>query len=127
MKQIIKTSKAPAPVGPYNQAIIAHGILYVSGQIALHPETGMLETQDIRTETNRVMQNIAAVLEAANTNFDQVIKCSIFMSDMGNYTAINEVYAQYFENETAPAREAVEVANLPKYVHVEISCMAMVP
>lgn len=127
MKKIIKTSRAPAPVGPYNQAIIAHGILYISGQIALHPETGVLETQDIRTETDRVMQNIAAVLEAANTSFEQVIKCSIFMSDMGNYAAINEVYARYFDNETAPAREAVEVANLPKYVHVEISCMALVP
>jgi 2-iminobutanoate/2-iminopropanoate deaminase len=126
MKQIIKTSKAPAPVGPYNQAIIANGILYVSGQIAINPATGALETQDITTETERVMQNLAAVLKEANSSFEQVIKCSIFMADMGDYAAINEVYARYFNDHTAPAREAVEVANLPKYVHVEISCIALV-
>ena len=126
MKQIIKTDQAPAPVGPYNQAIIANGILYVSGQIAINPATGALETQDIKTETERVMQNLAAVLKEANSSFEQVIKCSIFMADMGDYAAINEVYARYFNDHTAPAREAVEVANLPKYVHVEISCIALV-
>lgn len=126
MKQIIQTKDAPAPVGPYNQAVIANGILYVSGQIAINPATGELETGDIKQETERVMQNMAAVLKAANTNFENVIKCSIFMSDMGNYAAINEVYAKYFNDDTAPAREAVEVANLPKYVNVEISCMAIV-
>ena len=126
MKQIIKTDQAPAPVGPYNQAIIANGILYVSGQIAINPATGALETQDIKTETERVMQNLAAVLKEANSSFEQVIKCSIFMADMGDYAAINEVYARYFNDHTAPAREAVEVANLPKYVHVDISCIALV-
>ena len=126
MKEIIKTDQAPAPVGPYNQAIIANGILYVSGQIAINPATGALETQDIKTETERVMQNLAAVLKEANSSFEQVIKCSIFMADMGDYAAINEVYARYFNDHTAPAREAVEVANLPKYVHVEISCIALV-
>ena len=126
MKQIIKTDQAPAPVGRYNQAIIANGILYVSGQIAINPATGALETQDIKTATERVMQNLAAVLKETNSSFEQVIKCSIFMADMGDYAAINEVYARYFNDHTAPAREAVEVANLPKYVHVEISCIALV-
>jgi 2-iminobutanoate/2-iminopropanoate deaminase len=126
MKQIIQTKYAPAPVGPYNQAVIANGILYVSGQIAIDPATGELETGGIKSETERVMQNIAGVLAEANTTFDNVIKCTIFMTDMGNYAAINEVYSRYFNDETAPAREAVEVSNLPKYVKVEISCMATV-
>lgn len=126
MKQIIQTTYAPAPVGPYNQAVVANGILYVSGQIAIDPETGDLETGGIKSETERVMQNIAAILAEANTTFDNVIKCTIFMTDMENYTAINEVYSRYFKDETAPAREAVEVSNLPKYVKVEISCMATV-
>lgn len=126
MKQIIRPKNSPAPVGPYNPAVIANGILYVSGQIAINPATGELETGGIKSETERVMQNLAAILEAADTNFENVIKCSIFMSDMGNYAAINEVYARYFKPETAPAREAVEVANLPKYVNVEISCIATV-
>jgi len=126
MKQIIQTENAPAPVGPYNQAVIANGILYVSGQIAINPETGELETGGIKSETERVMQNIAGVLAEANTTFENVIKCTIFMTDMGNYAAINEVYSRYFNDDTAPAREAVEVSNLPKYVKVEISCMATV-
>lgn len=126
MKQIIQTKNAPAPVGPYNQAVIANGILYVSGQIAINPKTGELESGGIKSETERVMQNIAGVLAAANTTFENVIKCTIFMSDMENYGAINEVYSRYFNDETAPAREAVEVANLPKYVNVEISCIATV-
>lgn len=126
MKQIIQTKNAPAPVGPYNQAVIANGILYVSGQIAINPENGELETGGIKSETERVMQNIAGVLAEANTTFENVIKCTIFMSDMENYAAINEVYSRYFNDDTAPAREAVEVSNLPKYVKVEISCMATV-
>lgn len=126
MKQIIQTNYAPAPVGPYNQAVVANGILYVSGQIAIDPETGDLETGGIKSETERVMQNIAAILAKANTTFDNVIKCTIFMTDMENYAEINEVYSRYFKDETAPAREAVEVSNLPKYVKVEISCMATV-
>jgi len=126
MKHIIQTKHAPAPVGPYNQAVIANGILYVSGQIAINPETGELETGGIKSETERVMQNIAGVLAEANTTFDNVIKCTIFMTDMENYAAINEVYARYFNAETAPAREAVAVSSLPKYVKVEISCIATV-
>ncbi len=126
MKQIIQTKNAPAPVGPYNQAVVANGILYVSGQIAINPETGELESGGIKSETERVMQNLAGVLAEANTTFENVIKCTIFMTDMGNYAAINEVYSRYFNNDTAPAREAVEVSNLPKYVNVEISCIATV-
>lgn len=124
-KKIVFTKHAPAPVGPYSQAVIANGILYCSGQIAIIPETGALETSDIKAETDRVMQNIAAVLAEAGTTFENVIKCTIFMTDMGNYAAINEVYARYFNDDTAPAREAVAVLTLPKYVNVEISCMAI--
>lgn len=126
MKKIVFTKHAPAPVGPYNQAIIANGILYCSGQIAIVPETGALETSDIQKETEQVMKNIAAVLAEAGTSFENVIKCTIFMTDMANYAAINEVYARYFNDDTAPAREAVAVKSLPKYVNVEISCIATV-
>lgn len=126
MKKIIETKNAPSPVGPYNQAIIANGILYCSGQIAIDPASGELITDDITKETTQVMNNIKAILQAAGSSFEQVIKCSIFMADMNDYAAINSVYAKYFDEATAPAREAVEVANLPKFVHVEISCMALV-
>lgn len=126
MKKIVFSQQAPAPVGPYNQAVIVNGLLYVSGQIAIIPETGALELTDIKAETERVMQNLAAVLKEAGTNFEKVIKCTIFMTDMANYAAINEVYARYFNNDTAPAREAIAVVSLPKYVNVEISCIAMV-
>ena len=126
MKKIIETKNAPSPVGPYNQAIIANGILYCSGQIAIDPSSGVLITDDITKETTQVMKNIEAILKAAGSSFEQVIKCSIFMADMNDYAAINSVYAKYFDEATAPAREAVEVANLPKFVNVEISCMALV-
>ena len=124
MKTIIKTTKAPAPIGPYNQAVLSDDTLYTSGQIAIDPETGKLEISDIKVETKLVMENLKAVLKAADMNFENVIKTSIFISDMNNFSLINEVYAQYFENETAPARETVEVSNLPKYVNVEISLIA---
>ena len=126
MKKIIETKNAPAPVGPYNQAIVANGILYCSGQIAINPATGDLVLDNIKAETEQVMKNMAAVLKEANSSFEQVIKCTIFMKDMNDYAAINEIYAKYFDNATAPAREAVEVANLPKFVNVEISCIALV-
>lgn len=126
MKKIIQTPHAPAPVGPYNQAIVANGILYASGQIAIDPTTNKLIEGDITAETKQVMSNLEAVLIAANSSFEQVIKCSIFMKSMEDYAAINAVYAQYFDEATAPAREAVEVANLPKYVNVEISLIALV-
>ncbi len=124
MKTIIKTTKAPAPIGPYNQAVLSGDTLYTSGQIAIDPETGKLEIGDIKVETKLVMENLKAVLKAADMNFENVIKTSIFISDMNNFSLINDVYAQYFENETAPARETVEVSNLPKYVNVEISLIA---
>ena len=125
MKKIIHTEKAPAPIGPYNQAVLAGNTLYTSGQIALDPETMELVLDDIKTETKKVMENMKAVLEAADMTFANVIKTSIFISDMTNFTQINEVYGQYFDEATAPARETVEVANLPKFVNVEISMIAV--
>ncbi|WP_242204273.1 RidA family protein [Aestuariivivens insulae] len=125
MKTIINTTKAPAPIGPYNQAVLVGNMLYTSGQIAFNPETGNLVLDDIKTETHQVMQNLKAVLEAAHMTFDHVIKCSIFISDMDNFTLINEAYGSYFNDENAPARETVEVARLPKDVNVEISLIAV--
>ena len=126
MKRIIKTDKAPAPVGAYNQAIVHNGTLYVSGQIAIDPQSGKLLTADLDVETRRVMDNLGAILEAAGTSFERVLKCSVFVSDMANFGRINAIYAEYFDAATAPARALVEVANLPKYVNVEISCIAEV-
>ena len=125
MKTIINTPKAPAPIGPYNQAVLSGNTLYTSGQIAINVDTGKLVLDSISTETEQVMQNLKAVLEAANMTFEHVIKTSIFISDMNNFAQINEVYAAYFDADTAPARETVEVANLPKFVNVEISMIAV--
>ncbi|WP_282042710.1 Rid family detoxifying hydrolase [Winogradskyella flava] len=125
MKTIINTTKAPAPIGPYNQAILVGNTLYTSGQIALHPDTMVLVMDDIQTETKQVMENMKAVLAAADMTFEHVIKTSIFISDMNNFGDINAVYGQYFDEATAPARETVEVANLPKFVNVEISMIAV--
>lgn len=125
MKKIITTTNAPAPIGPYNQAVLAGNTLYTSGQIALNPKTGELVLDDIKTETKQVMENMRAVLKEAGMTFDNVIKTSIFISDMHNFSKINEVYATYFNEDTAPARETVEVANLPKFVNVEISMIAI--
>jgi 2-iminobutanoate/2-iminopropanoate deaminase len=124
MKQIIHTTKAPAPIGPYNQAVLKGDMLYTSGQIAINPDTGELFSGTISEETELVMENLKAVLEAANMTFENVLKTSIFISDMKNFATINTVYATYFNEETAPARETVEVASLPKYVNVEISMIA---
>jgi len=124
MKKIIHTDKAPAPIGPYSQAIQFGNMLYTSGQIAINPATGKLEIEDIIAETTLVMENLRAVLQAAGMNFEHVIKASIFVSDMHNFAAINQVYATYFNEATAPARETVEVENLPKFVNVEISMIA---
>jgi 2-iminobutanoate/2-iminopropanoate deaminase len=124
MKKIIHTDKAPAPIGPYSQAVQFGNMLYTSGQIAINPTTGDLEIEDIKVETRLVMENLRAVLQAAGMNFEHVIKASIFVSDMHNFAAINKVYATYFNEATAPARETVEVANLPKFVNVEISMIA---
>lgn len=125
MKKIINTPKAPAPIGPYNQAVLTGNTLYTSGQIALNAKTGELVMDSIQTETKQVMENLKAVLEAAEMTFDNVIKTSIFISDMHNFSQINEVYAQCFDADSAPARETVEVANLPKFVNVEISMIAV--
>ncbi|THH41516.1 Rid family detoxifying hydrolase [Neolewinella litorea] len=125
-KQIITTGNAPAPVGAYNQATLFNGTLFVSGQIALDPATGELITSDIETETRQVMENLKAIVEAAGSSMDQILKCEVFVSDMENFGRINTVYARYFDEETAPARALVQVANLPKYVNVEISCIAVV-
>ena len=125
MKKIIKTDKAPLPVGAYNQAVIHNDTLYASGQIAIDPTTNeVVKDVPIEAETKLVMENIKAILEEAGLTFKDVIKCSVFVSDMENFGKINGVYAQYFDEATAPARELVEVANLPKYVNVEISIIA---
>ena len=124
MKQIINTSNAPSPVGPYNQATAHNGTLFVSGQIALDQRSGELITRTIEEETHQVMKNLQAILTEAGLTFDDVLKCSVFVSDMNNYSRINDVYATYFQEDTAPARELVEVANLPKFVNIEISLIA---
>ncbi|MCM8570064.1 RidA family protein [Gramella jeungdoensis] len=125
MKKIIKTNNAPAPIGPYNQAVFAGNTLYVSGQIALDPKTGDLKTNDLETETVQVLENLKAILQEAGLGMDNIVKTSIFISDMNNFGQINEVYGRYFDSENAPARETVEVANLPKFVNVEISAIAI--
>ena len=125
MKKIITTSQAPAPIGPYNQAVLSGNTLYTSGQIALNPVTMELVLDDIKTETKQVMENMKAVLGAATMTFENVVKTSIFISDMNNFSQINAVYGEYFNEATAPARETVEVANLPKFVNVEISMIAV--
>lgn len=124
MKKIINTSNAPAPIGPYNQAVLNGTMLFTSGQIAIDPNTGDLVIDDILKETRQVMENLKAVLAEAQMDFSDVLKSTIFISDMKNFSKINEVYASYFEEATAPARETVEVSNLPKYVNVEISMIA---
>ena len=125
MKKIIFTKGAPSPIGPYNQAVLSGNTLYISGQIAIDQKSGELIIDSIKQETQLVMENLKAVLEAADMTFEDVVKASIFISDMANFSKINAVYGRYFNEETAPARETVEVANLPKYVHVEISMIAI--
>jgi 2-iminobutanoate/2-iminopropanoate deaminase len=125
MKKIIFTDKAPAPIGPYNQAVLVGNTLYTSGQIALNPETMELVLTDIETETKQVMENMKAVLEAAEMTFENVVKTTIFIMDMNDFARINTVYGSYFDEQTAPARETVQVAGLPKGVNVEISMTAI--
>jgi len=124
MKKIISTSNATAPIGPYNQAVLAGETLYISGQIPLDPKSGELVSGDIAAETKMVMQNLEAILTEAGLTFENVVKSSIFLSDMNSFAAVNEVYGTFFDEKTAPARETVEVANLPKFVNVEISMIA---
>ena len=125
MKKIINTIHAPAPIGPYNQATLSNGTLYISGQIPLNPTTGELVSGDIKKETQQSMENLKAILTEAEMTFENVVKSSIFLSDMNEFAQVNEIYASYFDAETAPARETVEVANLPKFVNVEISMIAV--
>ena len=124
MKTIINTDNAPAPVGPYNQSVKVGNMLFISGQIAIIPSTGELVQSSIEEETDQVMKNLGAVLEKADMTYENVVKASVFVKDMNLYGRINAVYAKYFNEETAPARELVEVANLPKFVNIEISVIA---
>ncbi|WP_194767660.1 RidA family protein [Tamlana sp. I1] len=125
MKTIITTPNAPAPIGPYNQAILTGNTLYTSGQIAINPKSGELVLDNIEAETTQVMQNVEAILNAANMTFSNVIKTSIFISNMDDFQKINTVYGSFFDDESAPARETVQVARLPKDVNVEISVIAV--
>lgn len=122
--QIIFTKEAPAPIGPYSQAVLAGNTLYVSGNIALDPDTGQLINENITEETHAVMKNMEAILRSAGYSFADVVKCTIFIKDMGEFGTINEAYGQYFKS-NPPARETVEVSRLPKDVRVEISCIAV--
>ena len=124
MKKIVKTNKAPQPVGPYNQAVIHNSTMYISGQIALDPITKELMTNNLTEETILVMNNLKAILENENLSFENVIKSTIFLSDMGNFKEVNEIYASFFKSGNEPARETVEVSKLPLGVNVEISMIA---
>jgi 2-iminobutanoate/2-iminopropanoate deaminase len=125
MKKIIHSSQAPAPIGPYNQAILAGNMLYTSGQIALDPVSMELVLDSIEAETKQVMDNLVAVLAAAEMSLEQVVKSTIYLTDMNDFARVNEVYASYFNEETAPARETVQVVALPKQVHIEIAMVAI--
>ena len=123
-KTIINTEKAPAPIGPYSQAVMIGDTLYASGQIAINASTGDMVNSDITEETHQVMKNMGFILEAAGMSFSNVVKCGIFVKDMNDFIAINSAYGEYFK-ENPPARETVEVSRLPKDVNVEISCVAV--
>jgi 2-iminobutanoate/2-iminopropanoate deaminase len=123
-KKIINTTSAPAPIGPYNQAVQAGNFLFISGQIAINPATGNLENTDTLGETHQVMQNLKSVLQEAGMDFSNVVKTTIFLSDMGLFSTVNEVYGRYFSGDF-PARETVAVKGLPRNVNVEISMIAM--
>ena len=127
-KKVIRTKLAPAPVGPYNQAISATGqMLFIAGQIPLDPQSGKIVGEgDITAQTKQVMSNIEAILSEASANWDSVVKTSVFLSDLANFTSMNQVYAQYFADDTAPARACVGVSRLPKDVLVEIECIAVI-
>jgi 2-iminobutanoate/2-iminopropanoate deaminase len=124
-KQIINTEKAPAPIGPYNQAVKANGFVFISGQVAIIPETGELELGSLQAETHQVMNNLKAILEEAKLSFEHIVKTTIFLSDMSLFAQVNEIYGSYF-NGDHPARETVAVKGLPKGVNVEISVIAAV-
>ena len=125
MKKIIHTDRAPNPVGPYSQAVKVNGFIFVSGQIALDPQTGEMVADDIESETHKVLENLGQVLLAANSDLEGVVKCSIFVRDINQYARINEVYTEFFKGTQPPARELVEVSRLPKGANVEISAIAV--
>ena len=125
MKKIIKTENAPKPIGPYNQAVIAGNYMFISGQIALNPKNGELIISEIKKETIQVMENLNAILNEASLTFENVVKTTIFLSDMNDFSSVNEIYGSYLNNSTAPARETVQVSKLPVGVNVEISMIAM--
>lgn len=125
MKKVINTTDAPAAIGPYSQAIVHGGLVYCSGQIPIDPKTGEFAGQTVDVQAEQVMKNIAAVLKAAGSDFNKVIKCTIFLADMGDFAVVNGIYGKYFESEP-PARETVAVKTLPKNALVEISCIAAV-
>ena len=125
MKKIIKTEHAPKPIGPYNQAVIAGNYMFISGQIALNPKNGELITNEIKKEATQVMENLKAILSEASLTFENVVKTTIFLSDMNDFSSVNEIYGSYLNNSTAPARETVQVSKLPVGVNVEISMIAM--
>lgn len=123
-KKIINTANAPAPIGPYNQAVVVNGTIYISGQICIDPSTGNLKNKDIQEETHQVMQNLRNILHDAGMNFSNVVKTTIFITDMHQFGEINEVYGKYFDS-NFPARETVQVSALPKFVNIEISMIAV--
>ena len=126
MKKIIYTADAPAPIGPYSQAVEANGMLFVSGQIAIDPATGEIVQGDIESETRQVLDNLKAILDARGLNFDHVVKSTVFVADMHQFAAINAIYAEYFTGDQPPARETVQAAALPKFVNIEISVIAVI-
>lgn len=123
-KQVINTTSAPSPIGPYNQAIISGNMLFISGQICLDPASGELKNKDIRQETHQVMHNLRSILAAAGMNFANVVKTTIFLTDMNQFSEVNAVYGKYFDS-NFPARETVQVSALPKFVNLEISMIAI--
>ncbi len=126
MKKIVNTANAPQPIGPYNQSVAFNGMLFVSGQIAIDPTTGDLVLDSIEAETHRVLQNLRAILEAAGSSLEKVLKATVFVKDMNQFGRINAVYGEYFKPEFAPARETVQVSELPKFVNIEISVIAII-
>ena len=124
MKQLVNTPNAPLPIGPYNQAVAYNGLLFVSGQIAIDPPPGDLVLDNIEAETHQVLQNVKAIVEAAGSSLEKVLKASVFVKDMNLFGRINVVYGEYFKPEFAPARELVQVSELPKFVNIEISVIA---
>lgn len=123
-KKIINTPNAPAPIGPYNQAILADNVLYISGQVCIEPASGNLKNKDLQEETHQVMHNLKAILQEARMSFNNVVKVTIFLTDMKRFSEVNEIYGKYFDGDF-PARETVQVSALPKFVNVEISMIAV--